>query len=100
MGQWVRLYGPPFEIAEEYDGWVRVSLHSAAVATTREIEVSDPLVILTSDGVHDQIPAEAIEAFVRRHADDPQALADALVHAARPDQDGYRDDATAVVIRH
>ncbi|MFJ2610558.1 hypothetical protein ACIO13_37250 [Streptomyces sp. NPDC087425] len=100
MGQWVRIYGPPVEIAAHYDHWVRVSLHSATVATTREIEVSDPLVILTSDGVHDQITPDAMETLIREHADDPQALADALVNAARPDDDGYRDDATTIVIHH
>ncbi|NEB95466.1 SpoIIE family protein phosphatase [Streptomyces bauhiniae] len=99
MGQWVRMYGPPVEIAEQYDQWVRVSLHSATVATTREIEVTDPLIILTSDGVHDQTDPVALESLVREHEADPQALADALVNAAQPDADGYRDDATAIVIR-
>lgn len=99
MGQWVRQFGPPVEIAETYDDWVRVSLHSATVATTREIDVPDPLIVLTSDGVHDQIAADVLEALVREHQDAPQALAEALVTAAQPNGKGYRDDATAVVIR-
>jgi serine/threonine protein phosphatase PrpC len=98
MGQWVRQYGPPVEIAARYDDWVRVTLHSATVASTREIEVTDPVVILTSDGVHDQITPAALETLVREHAADPQALADALVAAAQPDSSGYRDDATVVVL--
>ncbi|MFJ3279793.1 hypothetical protein [Streptomyces halstedii] len=32
------------------------------------------------------------------HADDPQALTDALVTAATADEKGYRDDATVVVL--
>jgi serine/threonine protein phosphatase PrpC len=98
MGQWVRQFGPPVEIAETYDDWVRVSLHSATVATTREIDVPDPLLILTSDGVHDQVAHDVMEHLIRDHATDPQALADALVAAARPDNQDYRDDATAIVI--
>ncbi|WP_327230826.1 hypothetical protein [Streptomyces murinus] len=98
MGQWVRLYGPPVEIAEQYDHWVRVSLHSATVASTREIEVSDPLVILTSDGVHDQIDPAVLEQLVADHHEDPQRLAEALVAAAQEDELGYRDDATVVVL--
>ncbi|MFC8709971.1 PP2C family protein-serine/threonine phosphatase [Streptomyces sp. NPDC057197] len=98
MGQWLRRYGPPVEIAAHYDDWVRVSLHSATVATTRELDIIEPLVILTSDGVHDQVPHDRLETLTRRHADDPQTLANALVAAAQPDDEGYRDDATAIVI--
>ena len=54
--------------------------------------------ILTSDGVHDQTKHAALEALVRAHADDPQALADTLAATARAEEDGYRDDATAVVL--
>ncbi|MCR8947215.1 SpoIIE family protein phosphatase [Streptomyces sp. OUCMDZ-4982] len=100
MGQWVRQYGPPVEIAEHFDDWVRVTLHSATVATTRELDIPDPLVILTSDGVHDQVPEHDMIELIRKHARTPQALADALVAAAQPDKDGYRDDATAIVIRN
>ncbi|WP_281048144.1 hypothetical protein [Streptomyces himastatinicus] len=35
---------------------------------------------------------------MHEYAADPQALASALVSAAREDADGYRDDATAVVL--
>ncbi|MEU3972359.1 hypothetical protein [Streptomyces bacillaris] len=98
MGQWVRRYGPPVEIAAHFDDWVRVSLQSATVATTCELDIPDPLVILTSDGVHDQVPEHDMTDLVRTHARTPQALANALVAAARADESGYRDDATAVVI--
>ncbi|ARI52847.1 hypothetical protein A6E92_12045 [Streptomyces sp. S8] len=98
MGEWVRQYGPPVEIAEHYDDWVRVSLHSATVATVGEVDIPDPVVILLSDGVHDQVPADVLEDLAREHHRDPQALANALVAAAQADAEGYRDDATAIVI--
>ncbi|MFE7977627.1 hypothetical protein [Streptomyces shenzhenensis] len=50
--------------------------------------IPGPSAILTSDGVHDQVPADVFED-----------LADALVAAAREKETGYRDDATAVVLR-
>ncbi|MFD3917366.1 hypothetical protein ACFWR1_38445, partial [Streptomyces sp. NPDC058603] len=68
------------------------------VATVGEVGIDDHLILLTSDGVHDQIGRAALEALVREHAADPQALADALVAAAEPDDDGYRDDATVVIL--
>ncbi|MFD4750971.1 hypothetical protein ACFWOS_36575 [Streptomyces rubiginosohelvolus] len=39
-----------------------------------------------------------LTALVRTHTVDPQALADTLVAAAQADAEGYRDDATAIVI--
>ncbi|MEU7345492.1 hypothetical protein ABZ778_16500 [Streptomyces bacillaris] len=98
MGEWVRQYGPPVEIAAHYDDWVRVSLHSATVATVGEVDIPDPVVILLSDGVHDQVAMSVMEDLAREHHRDPQALATALVSAAQADESGYRDDATAVVI--
>ncbi|MGI5451244.1 PP2C family serine/threonine-protein phosphatase [Streptomyces sp. CA-243310] len=56
------------------------------------------LVILTSDGVHDQVAADARESLVREHQHDPRALVVSLVAAAAPDEEGYHDDATAVVL--
>lgn len=101
MGQWLRANGNvPAEIAEHHDAWVRASLATAVVASIRETEIPDQMVILTSDGVHDQVPHDVLEALVRAHEDAPQDLADALVAAARPDGDGARDDATAVVLLH
>ncbi|MFJ9979676.1 hypothetical protein [Streptomyces cyaneofuscatus] len=98
MGEWVRQYGPPVEIAEHYDDWVRVSLHSATVATVGEVDVPDKVLLLLSDGAHDQVPADVMEDLAREHHHDPQALANAIVAAARADESGYRDDATAIVI--
>ncbi|OPC85177.1 hypothetical protein B4N89_20475 [Embleya scabrispora] len=80
--------------------FVGISLGTAVPATVPYVSVpAGGLLILTTDGVHDQVEPAAIEALVRKYAVDPQALADALVAAAEPDIDGYRDDATAMVIR-
>ncbi|MEV8048945.1 hypothetical protein [Streptomyces bacillaris] len=98
MGEWVRQYGPPVEVAAHYDDWVRVSLHSATVATVGEVDIPDEVLLLLSDGAHDQVAADVMEDLVREHHDTPQILAEAIVAAARADESGYRDDATAVVI--
>ncbi|MFE2046690.1 hypothetical protein ACFXAZ_38425 [Streptomyces sp. NPDC059477] len=98
MARWVEQFGPPVDVTQAYGAWIRVSLATATIATVSEIEVTDPLVILTSDGVHDQTPHDVLVDLVREHAHDPQALADALVAAAQPDEAGYRDDSTAIVI--
>ncbi|MFJ6616690.1 SpoIIE family protein phosphatase [Kitasatospora sp. NPDC091335] len=79
---------------------VGVTLGRATPATAPYVGVpAGGLLVLTTDGVHDQVPAERVEALVREHQGlDPQALADALVAAATADSGGYRDDATAVVL--
>ncbi|MGW2476989.1 hypothetical protein [Streptomyces sp. NPDC001665] len=43
---------------------------------------------------------DELDGLVHDHPDDPQALADAFTAAARAGEKGYRDDATAVVLRH
>lgn len=78
--------------------FVGVTLGQAVPATVPYVSVpAGGLLILTSDGVHDQVPPAAVEDLARAHQDDPQALADALVAAAEP-AGGERDDATALVI--
>lgn len=79
--------------------WVRTTVRTAAVATVAEAWTDCPLVVLTSDGVHDQVPHGAMEALALTHEGEPQALAEALVAAAGIGADGARDDATAIVIR-
>lgn len=98
MREYLKQHGAPWDVAEEHAGWIRTSLALATVATVYETETDAPLVILTSDGVHDALDASSLEELVREHAADPQALANALVAAPQLDADGYRDDATAVVI--
>ncbi|MFE7566222.1 hypothetical protein ACFU76_04550 [Streptomyces sp. NPDC057539] len=99
VGKQLRANGVSLDIARQHDNWLKTSLARATIGTIYAAEIRDRLVILTSDGVHDQVAADAMEALVREHADDPQALADALVAAAEVDGDGYRDDATVVVLK-
>jgi PPM family protein phosphatase len=100
VGQQLRINGTPLELATEHDNWVRSTLASAVVATVYEVEIAaGELVVLTSDGVHDQLPHAELTALVDRHAHDPVVLADAIVAAVREDAESYRDDATAAVLR-
>ncbi|MFD3422113.1 hypothetical protein [Streptomyces decoyicus] len=106
MGEWLRWNGGktieviPIEVAETQDNWARLGLAQAAATTCRQVEIPQevPLVLLVSDGVSDQVSKETAEELCRTHGNDPQALADALVAAAQPDESGYRDDASAVVL--
>ncbi|MFJ2676381.1 hypothetical protein [Streptomyces sp. NPDC087525] len=99
VGAQLRANGVALEIARGHDNWLRTSLARATVGTVYTAGIRDRLVILTSDGVHDQVAIEKMEVLVREHAEDPQALADALVAAAEADDEGYRDDATVVVVK-
>jgi serine/threonine protein phosphatase PrpC len=106
MGEWLRWNGGktiemvPLDVTESQDNWSRLGLAQATEMTCRQLEIPEevPLVLLVSDGVSDQVDLETAETLCREHADNPQALADALVAAAKDDAE-YRDDATAVVLR-
>ncbi|GAA0389582.1 hypothetical protein GCM10010160_18990 [Acrocarpospora corrugata] len=98
VGQYLRVNGIPVELAKEHDNWIRCSLGRASVATVHFARIADPLVLLTSDGVPDGIPHAELERLVREHRGEPQALADAIVAATRGNEEGYRDDATVVVL--
>ncbi|MCX5077759.1 SpoIIE family protein phosphatase [Streptomyces sp. NBC_00424] len=101
MGQWLRRNGGvPVEVAERHDNWSRLGLAQASAATCRQVEIPEDvrLVLLVSDGVSDQVDPPTMETLCRRHATDPQALADALVAAAKEDDAGYRDDATVIAM--
>ncbi|MFF4531598.1 PP2C family protein-serine/threonine phosphatase [Streptomyces sp. NPDC001407] len=100
MGEHLRQKGASLAEAALHDNWVRTSLGTATVGTVNFTEVPDPLVILTSDGVHDALDRDVLDGLIHAHPDSPQALADALVRAAQADTSGYRDDATAVVLLH
>ncbi|MER6116155.1 hypothetical protein [Streptomyces sp. NPDC001743] len=79
--------------------FVGVTLGTAVPATVPYVSVpAGGLLLLTTDGVHDQVKAQVLERLAREHVDDPQLLADALVAAASPDTAGCRDDATALVL--
>jgi serine/threonine protein phosphatase PrpC len=91
--------GIPLDVAASHDHWLRVSLSRATPATAWEVVIpAGELVILTTDGVHDQVDPDELARWIRDFADEiPQAIATGLVAAAR-DADGTRDDATAIVI--
>lgn len=98
MGAYLRQGGHFDEVVVQYDSWVRVSLSTATATTVAlsQAPAGEP-VLLVSDGL-DEVPLEDLEALVKEHQADPQVLADAIVAAAREHEDGYRDDATAVVL--
>lgn len=93
------LDGVPLKVAEPHEPWLRVSLSRATPATVDEAVIpAGEQVILTSNGIHDQMPHEELESLVRDRHGDPRSLADMIVAAAREDDDGRRDDATVVVL--
>jgi len=48
--------------------WIRTTLSRAVVATVYEIAIPPgDLVLLTSDGVHDQTPHDVLAALVGQH---------------------------------
>lgn len=59
---------------------------------------SRELIIVTTDGIHDALHHAAIEETARELADDPDRLAAVLVAIVTTYEQGYRDDATAVVL--
>ncbi|MEV7871651.1 SpoIIE family protein phosphatase [Streptomyces sp. NPDC088124] len=87
-------------IVDHHDAWARLGLAQASAATCREAQLPEEvcLVLLCSDGVSDQVDQATWRELCTTHAEDPQALADALVAAATANEKGYRDDATVVVL--
>jgi len=99
VGAQLRRNGVALDLAKEHDNWLRTTLARATVGTVYTAAIPDQLVILTSDGIHDQVATDLMESIIREYADDPQDLASVLVRAAPRNEKGYRDDATAIVIR-
>lgn len=97
MGAYLRGNGA-VDLAPLHDSWVRVTLTSATVTNVAVSSIpANELVVLVSDGL-DTLPHDDLEELVREHQDEPDTLADAIVAAARETEDGYRDDATAIVL--
>ncbi|WP_436759311.1 PP2C family protein-serine/threonine phosphatase [Streptosporangium sp. V21-05] len=94
----LEMCGYEGEVTRRAAQLLRTSIATASVATVSEAWTTSDLVVLTSDGVHDQVPHDMLEKLVLTRRDDPQALAEAIVAAARADADGHRDDATVVVL--
>lgn len=100
VGEQLRtLYGIDNDLSAAADDILSTSLATAAPATVLAVHTDAPLVILASDGL-DALGASGIARLARQHGGDPHALAAALVTAVPENDDGYRDDATVVVIRH
>lgn len=102
-GQQMRRHGALEAEALEHDDAVLTTIGRAVVATVTRVQVTAPLVILTSDGVHKPLSNDRIAELVRAHAADPQVLADQLVVVAIAADGGphaeHVDNASAVVLR-
>ncbi|REF00324.1 PP2C family protein-serine/threonine phosphatase [Thermomonospora umbrina] len=99
VGEQLRRNGVALDVAAAHDNWLRTCLSQATIATAFTAYVPpDELVLLCTDGVVDGLPDGVLEDLIGEYADDPKALAEALVAATEPDADGYRDDATVVVL--
>jgi serine/threonine protein phosphatase PrpC len=97
MGAYLRGNGAA-DLAPLHDSWVRVTLSSATVTNVAVSSVpAEELLLLVSDGL-DSVPHRELQDLVREHQHNPDTLADAIVAAARETDDGYRDDATAIVL--
>ncbi|MEV4252218.1 hypothetical protein AB0J52_03500, partial [Spirillospora sp. NPDC049652] len=99
VGEQLRRNGAPWEIAAEHDNWVPANLATAAVGNVYTVDIpSEEVVLLCSDGVPDGLARGRLDELAAEHADRPAALAEADATATEPDSDGYRDDATLVVL--
>lgn len=104
MGQMLRASGgePAAQVAATHDHWQRLALSAATPVTVAEVRglmlAAGQLVLLTSDGVHDALSEDDLTRLAVEFARHPQALADAIVAAVQPDDDGYRDDASVIVL--
>ncbi|WP_116211602.1 PP2C family protein-serine/threonine phosphatase [Streptomyces olivoreticuli] len=108
VGQYLRQNsgGGPVELLEQmeflarkHDNWLRSSLGLCGIGSVDACHIPPgELALLASDGLHNSVPHEVMEALIREHEGHPQRLADALVAAATEDEKGYRDDATAIVL--
>lgn len=97
-GARLRLYSNDHTVGRRPRRRLLVTLSQVTPAVAGEAAIpAAEMVILTSNGIHDQVPAEELEALVRAHRGDPRSLPDMIVAAAR-DGDGRRDDATAAIV--
>jgi protein phosphatase len=99
VADYLRANGFPVEATIAHEDWIRTSLGRSTINTVHHTGVEHRLILLTSDGVHKQITDEHLTDIVRAHAGHgPAALAEAIVNAPQTDDEGYRDDATAIVL--
>ena len=100
MGAYLRSVGVDPTFAQPFDDWPQTSLGRCTPTSIARVEVDDPLVILSTDGVHDRLTHDAIAALVTKHAGDLRALAPALVTPDEPADGQEIDDATVIILRH
>lgn len=98
VAEYLRANGFPVKATVAHEDWLRASLGRSSINTVHHSIIDDRLILLTSDGVHKQITHERLTEIVRVYAEDPQALAEAIVNEPEPDAEGYRDDATVIVL--
>lgn len=99
LGYMLRSFGIGEGLASGLDHQLRTTLSTATVATVGEVtEVIDTrLLLLTTNGLHTELPHAQITELVTEHRDTPQALADAVVEAATSGL--WAENATAVALR-
>jgi serine/threonine protein phosphatase PrpC len=98
-GERLRQQGVPEHEAVRHDHKIITSIARATVATVAVTSTSDPVVLLTSDGV--KLDQEQLTAILRDHDfahGDPFLCASAVLAAA--EQAGTRDNASVAVIVH
>jgi len=95
-GNRMRYYGATEEHAKRHDSVPVATIARATHSSVGLVEVFEPVIVLTSDGVHDVLAETDFTRIVREHADDPESCAKALVEGAREIK--RYDDATALVI--
>lgn len=100
VGEYLRYNGGEHIelLAQHHDNWVRTTLGRSTPATVHPAETDEELVLLFSDGI-EQVPHERLVQLIRQYENDLQALADAIVAAVEADDDGYRYDATVIVLK-
>jgi protein phosphatase len=103
VGQQMALNGAPRAVSDAYEDHVRTTISRATIGEIYERDVSDRILIIASDGAGgDHLSLDELLVLIADHEtkseSTPQALAEAIVAATRADKDGYRDDATVVVM--
>jgi serine/threonine protein phosphatase PrpC len=99
-GQLLRNHGAAEALATAEDRYQRVTLARCTVGTVPTTTTEDPVVMLTSDGVHSVLGHEGLAAVLRAHAAAGSPVVAEHLMAAALDQAaaGERDNASAVVI--
>lgn len=100
VGQLLRDVGAPEELAAKKDHLVLTTVARSTAGTLVRCVIPQDveLIMLTSDGVHDQVSRETLEELLGYDLG-LQELAQDIVDAATGKKPGERDDATVVLLR-